>query len=112
MKKHYEEVRMCARTHGRDVLEMQLGDGWHQLCDFLKVPIPQEPYPRLNDGTDFVSIMRKVAASRVQAVALRGLKVGCIVATLSFATQFILGGKSVRSGRMWWWVHYLVRSQM
>ena len=111
MKRHYEEVRMCARTHGREVLEMQLGDGWYQLCDFLKVPVPQEPYPRVNDGDDFVSLMRKKAASRLQAVALRGLKVGCMVATLSFATQFILGGGSVRSGRMWWSMQYLVWSQ-
>ena len=110
MKKHYEEVRLCARTHGRDVLEMQLGDGWHQLCAFLKVPIPEEPYPRVNDGDDFLSVMRKKAALRVRAVALRGLQVGCMVATLSFATQFLIRSLSVRSGRMWWWMRYLVRS--
>lgn len=102
MKKHYEEVRMCARTQGRDVLEMQLGDGWPQMCEFLKVPIPDAPYPRVNDGENFISVMRERAGLRLRAVALRWLKAGSLVATLSFVMRFTLRSFLAKSGRMPW----------
>ena len=32
------------------LLEMELSDGWGPLCQFLDVPVPDEPFPRVNDG--------------------------------------------------------------
>ena len=32
-----------------------IGDGWAPLCDFLGVPVPNTPFPRLHDGDDFWS---------------------------------------------------------
>jgi hypothetical protein len=32
------------------LLEMQLSDGWEPLCKFLGKPIPDEPFPRVNDA--------------------------------------------------------------
>jgi hypothetical protein len=29
------------------------GDGWQPLCEFLGVPVPDEPYPHLNDPETF-----------------------------------------------------------
>jgi hypothetical protein len=31
------------------LLVYQPGDGWEPLCGFLGVPVPDEPFPRLND---------------------------------------------------------------
>ncbi|MFC7585126.1 sulfotransferase family protein [Nonomuraea antimicrobica] len=31
------------------ILTYEAGQGWEPLCDFLGVPVPDEPYPRLND---------------------------------------------------------------
>jgi hypothetical protein len=28
-------------------------DGWEPLCDFLELPVPDTPFPRLNDGAEF-----------------------------------------------------------
>ena len=28
-------------------------DGWKPLCEFLEVPIPEEPYPWVNDSVQF-----------------------------------------------------------
>ena len=32
------------------LLEMDLNDGWGPLCQFLNVPVPDEPFPRVNDA--------------------------------------------------------------
>lgn len=41
------------------------GAGWRPLCDFLKLPIPDEPYPHLNDPEKFWARVRaRVAESR------------------------------------------------
>lgn len=34
------------------LLVFQAKDGWEPLCDFLGVPIPAEPYPRVNSRED------------------------------------------------------------
>ena len=35
------------------LLEFSFTDGWEPLCKFLNVPIPDEPYPNLNDAVAF-----------------------------------------------------------
>ena len=35
------------------LLVFAVGDGWAPLCDFLGVPVPETPFPRMNDGGDF-----------------------------------------------------------
>jgi Sulfotransferase domain len=37
------------------LLVFTIGDGWAPLCGFLGVPVPDAPFPRLNDGDDFWS---------------------------------------------------------
>ncbi|WP_163510830.1 sulfotransferase family protein [Fodinicola acaciae] len=35
------------------LLEYQVGEGWQRLCDFLGAPVPDEDFPRVNDGASF-----------------------------------------------------------
>ena len=35
------------------LLVYQVKDGWGPLCDFLGVPVPDEPFPRTNDRGEF-----------------------------------------------------------
>lgn len=35
------------------LLVYELGSGWGPLCDFLGVPVPEEPYPSTNNADDF-----------------------------------------------------------
>ncbi len=37
------------------LLEYAPGDGWKPLCDFLQVPVPDQPYPSRNSTHDFVA---------------------------------------------------------
>jgi hypothetical protein len=35
------------------LLEYRIGEGWGPLCSFLGRPVPDEPFPRLNDTAEF-----------------------------------------------------------
>lgn len=45
---HYALVRRV--TPKSRLLEYQLTDGWGPLCDFLGKPVPDVPFPRVNDS--------------------------------------------------------------
>ena len=109
MKMHYEEVRACAKMQGREILEMQLGDGWHELCGFLKISVPEGPYPRENDSNGFIPKMKERARLRMRAVALRWLKVTSIIATVGFIARFVIAGLSGRNGRLFLFLRKLAR---
>ncbi len=46
---HYDDLRSWSSDRD-DVLWLEVDDGldWQPLCDFLSVPVPAEPFPRLN----------------------------------------------------------------
>jgi hypothetical protein len=48
--RHHEAVREYFRERPGDLLEMDItqGEGWEKLCPFLGLPVPTEPFPRLN----------------------------------------------------------------
>jgi Sulfotransferase domain len=48
-----EEVRRTIEPSRLLVYDMK--DGWEPLCRFLGVPIPEEPFPRLNDTASFLA---------------------------------------------------------
>jgi hypothetical protein len=51
-EKHVTQVRTYFAGNGHDLLVMDIcgGDGWGPLCDYLGVPVPDEPFPRENVG--------------------------------------------------------------
>ena len=48
---HVADVRSSCPPE--KLLEFSYTDGWEPLCTFLKVPIPDVPYPNLNDAVSF-----------------------------------------------------------
>jgi hypothetical protein len=50
-------------AHVRDIspkdkfLEFNVKEGWGPLCDFLEVPVPDTPFPRVNDTKQFHTYM-------------------------------------------------------
>ena len=71
MRTHYVEIRNHAQKTGRRVLEMGLGDGWGVLCEFLEVGVPDYPFPRENEGGDWILKMRERARMRAKAAAFK-----------------------------------------
>ncbi|KAM5450728.1 hypothetical protein MaudCBS49596_004260 [Microsporum audouinii] len=49
--KHYQMVRDVVPAD--NLLEFEAKDGWEPLCKFLGVPVPDVPYPRVNDTDNF-----------------------------------------------------------
>ena len=35
------------------LLVYEVKQGWEPLCEFLEVPVPDDPMPHLNDATSF-----------------------------------------------------------
>lgn len=61
----FEEHNAAVRAEispGR-LLEYRIGEGWQPLCDFLGVPVPEAPFPRLNDTASFTERVRRYAAA-------------------------------------------------
>jgi hypothetical protein len=40
------------------LLQFRVSDGWEPLCDFLGCPVPEAPFPHVNEGSDFVEMVR------------------------------------------------------
>lgn len=52
-----EKVKATVPAHRLLVFEAQ--DGWAPLCEFLGVPVPDVPYPRVNDSEHLKHIIRR-----------------------------------------------------
>jgi len=62
---HIEEVKRAVPPER--LLVFDVSEGWEPLCAFLGVPVPDEPFPRLNDAAAF----REQASWRFFARVLR-----------------------------------------
>jgi hypothetical protein len=51
MERHIAEVRSVVPAER--LLVWQPADGWEPLCEFLEVPVPEAPLPRVNDSSMF-----------------------------------------------------------
>ncbi|HEY6780903.1 MAG TPA: sulfotransferase [Thermoleophilaceae bacterium] len=50
-QRHIDAVR--GRVPASQLLTYEVGDGWEPLCVFLGVPVPDVPFPHLNDTASF-----------------------------------------------------------
>lgn len=65
-KQHHEMVRRLVPAD--QLLIFQLDEGWEPLCCFLGVPVPDVPFPRINDKDSIMRLGKK--RSREITVAL------------------------------------------
>ena len=59
--RHIQEVRDTIDP-GR-LLVFDVREGWAPLCRFLEVPIPDEPFPRLNDTASTQALIQRMRVS-------------------------------------------------
>ncbi|HET9341333.1 MAG TPA: sulfotransferase [Candidatus Eremiobacteraceae bacterium] len=52
-ERHNDEVRKTVPPSRLFVYSVK--EGWAPLCDFLGVPVPDEPFPRVNDTASFLA---------------------------------------------------------
>jgi hypothetical protein len=60
-KRHSQEVRDTIDP--ARLLTFDVREGWEPLCRFLEVPIPDEPFPRLNDTATTQAMIRMMRES-------------------------------------------------
>jgi hypothetical protein len=63
--RHNQEVRDT--IDAKRLLVFDVREGWAPLCRFLEVPVPSEPFPRLNDTAStqaMIQMMRESIAKR------------------------------------------------
>lgn len=78
-ERHNEEVKR--RVPPERLLVYDVREGWEPLCEFLGVPEPEEPFPRLNDAAQ---MRRGTKAVRALATAIP------VALTLSVAAALVL----------------------
>src|ERR1700712_2195876 len=49
---HYESV--VKQVDEKRILRYRVQDGWKPLCEFLDVPCPSNPFPRINDAVELL----------------------------------------------------------
>lgn len=50
-----EHVQHVLETVPRErLLQFDVREGWEPLCDFLQTAVPTEPFPRVNERSDFI----------------------------------------------------------
>lgn len=55
---HNEEARGLVPPDQR--LEYALGDGWGPLADFLGRPVPDEPFPHVNEAAEGAKVVARI----------------------------------------------------
>jgi hypothetical protein len=55
-KNHIEEIK--SKVKPDRLLLFHVKDGWHPLCNFLDVPVPDTPFPHVNDSASFIQWRR------------------------------------------------------
>jgi hypothetical protein len=68
MERHNEAVRRTVPAER--LLEWSVVEGWEPLCEFLEIPVPEAPFPHLNDSAEFEA--RVVDGSLLALNAWRG----------------------------------------
>lgn len=55
-RQHFEQVQQVIPRER--LLIYDIREGWRPLCDFLGVPVPDTPFPHLNDRVSFAQSLR------------------------------------------------------
>ena len=53
MIRHNREVE--GNVPPERLLVWSVEEGWERMCEFLEVPVPQQPFPHVNDRTEFLN---------------------------------------------------------
>lgn len=66
-REHYDSVRRLVPKER--LLEVQIGEGWDRMCEFLGKKLPKVPYPRVNDKEEFAKSIGVMVAAGISRLA-------------------------------------------
>lgn len=67
------------------LLEYHVGEGWERLCDFLELPIPEEPFPHDNSKGQFMERRRERWNHALQCMLVRVVPATLVAASIVVA---------------------------
>ncbi|MFU8852206.1 sulfotransferase family protein [Micromonospora sp. SL1-18] len=88
--RHNEEVK--AYVPADRLLVYNVAEGWAPLCAFLGVPVPDEPFPRLNETDSFNRMIAARVRSAIVPVA------AALTATLGVVAALVYGVAALTLG--------------
>ena len=77
-REHYANIRNLVPKEKR--LEYKLGSGWEPLCEFLGKPVPDVPFPHLNESKDLKDLFERYA---LKAMKLSAINVGLLLTVVA-----------------------------
>jgi hypothetical protein len=77
---YIDEVK--AAVSPERLLVFKVTDGWGPLCDFLGVPLPNEPFPNLNDRASIKKIIREMMIGSYVMLAGVALAIALVIGGL------------------------------
>jgi hypothetical protein len=82
---HIDEV--CSTVPAQRLLVFDVAQGWKPLCEFLDVPVPEEPFPHVNDTAEFrrhqqLRMLRAALPVALAAAAAVGIAAATVTAGL------------------------------
>jgi hypothetical protein len=81
-REHYAIVRDLVPKER--LLEYKLGSGWEPLCEFLGKPVPDVPFPHLNESKDLKALFERYGLKALKhSVVNFGLLVAVVVVPLA-----------------------------
>ncbi|KAI1259131.1 efflux pump antibiotic resistance protein [Xylariaceae sp. FL1019] len=84
-RKHYAHVR--AVTPVEKLFEYKLGSGWEPLCKFLRKPVPDVPFPHVNEAAALDKKIQGVIRKGMVSVAKQAL-VYLVIPTVALGTSY------------------------
>ena len=83
-QKYYALIRSLAP---RDrLLEFKLDQGWEPLCKFLGKPVPNQPFPHVNDSASNKQGFKELGTMAMKRILMKGTLVATLVGVAAFAT--------------------------
>jgi len=79
-ERHNEEVKR--HVSRENLLVYEVKEGWGPLCEFLDVPVPDEPFPYLNDTAQMQRGMKSIKALSVVLPVALALSVATVLVLL------------------------------
>ena len=79
-ERHNEEVKR--HVPRENLLVYEVKEGWGPLCEFLDVPVPDEPFPYLNDTAQMQRGMKSIKALSVVLPVALSLSVATVLVLL------------------------------
>jgi hypothetical protein len=77
-REHCANIRNLVSKEKR--LEYKLGSGWEPLCEFLGKPVPDVPFPHLNESKDLKDLFERYA---LKAMKLSAINVGLLLTVVA-----------------------------